>query len=170
MTACRKDGKAREVSMVTVAVNGLRTCGSCPTGGVPLGLMPVPVCSTELVGVSVTPGSSEPMSQKLSGSPAGASGAPIPLTYRPFQLPARLFQKMLLNSFGSLHFGAFAGRVACNWSLLAAVDSPAGAGLPLLVAAVAVVRLPITVLLTTRTSTESSSARPPPSWVEMLFT
>src|SRR6478736_1839366 len=39
-----------------------------------------------------------------------------------------------------------AGRVACSWSLLVAVETPAGAGRPLDVTAVAVVMLPMIVL------------------------
>jgi hypothetical protein len=118
----------------------------------------------------VIPGLAEPMSQCRTGSPAGACGEAIPETYWPFQVPARLSQKTLLNIFGSLQAGEPAGRVACNWSLLGAVDSPAGAALPLLVAAVAVVTFFMTVLFTSRTFVESSSAMPPPSWVEMLST
>src|SRR5258706_9499722 len=170
MTAWRKVGNVREVSISTVAVNGVTTPGSTPTTFVALSVVPVVVCSTELVGVSGPDPSAEPMSQYLIGSPAGASGAPMPLTYTPFQLPARLFQKMLLNIFGLLNVGAPPGRVAWSCRLLPAVDSPAGAGLPSLVAAVAVVMLPMTVLLTIRTSTESSRAMPPPSCVDTLST
>ena len=51
----------------------------------------------------------------------------------------------------------------CSASLFVAVDNPAGAGRPSLVTAVAVVRLPTTVLSTRLTKAESSSAMPPPS-------
>ena len=61
----------------------------------------------------------------------------LPETMLPSQLPARLSQKILLNSSGLLNSGEPAGSVACSWSLLLVVDSPAGAGRPLLVAAVA---------------------------------
>src|SRR5262245_40916032 len=167
MTACRKEGKARDASMSTLAANGVRTWGSAPelVGDV---TMPLVVCRTEFVGAGRPEPSAAPMSQWLIGSPAGASGAPMPLTYSPFQLPARLSQKMLLKSFGLLNFGALAGRVAWSASEFAAVDRPAGAAWPLLVAAVAVVMLPITVLLMTRTSVESSRAMPPPSCVDTL--
>ncbi len=53
---------------------------------------------------------------------------------------------------------------------MAAVERPAGAGWPVLVTAVAVVRFFAIVLFTTSTKTASSSAMPPPSCAETLFT
>ena len=58
---------------------------------------------------------------------------------------------------------------ACSGSLLAAVESPAGAASPLLVTAVAVVRFFVTVLSTMLTNAASSRAMPPPSWAETLL-
>ena len=43
-------------------------------------------------------------------------------------VPARLSEKMLLNSSGLLNAGEPTGSVACSWALLPAVDNPAGAG------------------------------------------
>ena len=77
---------------------------------------------------------------------------------------------MLLNSSGSLKVGDSAGSVACNWALLSEVDRPAGAGEPLLVTAVAVVRFFMIVLLKTRTAGASLMLMPPPSWADTLFT
>ena len=94
----------------------------------------------------------------------------MPVTVAPARVPARLSQKMLLNSSGLLKSGEPPGSVACSWSLLAEVDSPAGAGWPLLVTAVAVVRFFMIVLLKTRTLGASLRAMPPPSWVETLLT
>ena len=50
------------------------------------------------------------------------------------------------------------------------MERPAGAGMPVLVTAVAVVRFFITVLLKNRTFGASFKRTPPPSWVETLFT
>ena len=61
-------------------------------------------------------------------------------------------------------------RCCCSGALLPAVDRPAGAGVPSLVTAVAVVRLRATVLCTTSTNTASSRAMPPPSCADTLFT
>ena len=94
----------------------------------------------------------------------------MPVTVVPARVPARLSQKMLLNSTGLLNVGEPAGRVACSWSLFADVESPAGAGWPLEVTAVAVVRFFMIVLLTTRTFGASLRPMPPPSWVETLLT
>ena len=95
---------------------------------------------------------------------------PSPVTVSPARVPARLSQKMSLNRTGLLKVGLPFGRLACRSALFWAVDRPAGAGRPLLVTAVAVVRFFMTVLLTKRTFGVSSSATPPPSWVETLFT
>ena len=94
----------------------------------------------------------------------------MPVTFVPARVPARLSQKMLLNRVGLLNVGALAGRVACSWTLLAEVESPAGAGCPFDVTAVAVVRFFMIVLFTTRTLGASLSPMPPPSCVETLFT
>jgi hypothetical protein len=59
--------------------------------------------------------------------------------------------------------------LACSASLFVAVDRPAGAGVPSLVTAVAVVRFFATVVFTMSTNAASSSAMPPPSWAETLF-
>ena len=61
-----------------------------------------------------------------------AGRRPRPVTVVPARVPARLSQKMLLNSTGLLKVGepARAG-VACSWSLFSEVDSPPGAGSPL---------------------------------------
>ncbi len=96
--------------------------------------------------------------------------APMPVTVVPARVPARLSQKMLLNSSGLLKFGEPAGSVAWSWSLLAEVDRPAGAGSPLEVTAVAVVRFFMIVLLKTRTLGASLMPMPPPSWVDTLLT
>src|SRR6185295_15531873 len=108
------------------------------------------------------------MSQCRIGS--GSPSRPIPPIVTPFQAPDRLSQKMLLNRSGSLYRAWLAGRVAWSNALLAVSDRPDGAGRPLLVAAVAVVRLFITVLLKNRTSVESSTATPPPSSADTLLT
>jgi hypothetical protein len=71
----------------------------------------------------------------------------MPATPPPVHEPARLSQKMLLNSSGSLKIGEPAGRVACSVALFCELDSPAAAGLPLLVTAVAVVMFFMMVLL-----------------------
>src|SRR5665647_1583113 len=60
-------------------------------------------------------------------------------------------------------------NLACNGSLLAPVERPAGAGLPSLVTAVAVVMFLATVLFTMFTKAASSRASPPPSWAETLL-
>src|SRR4051794_11366296 len=135
ITACRNDGNVRDVSISTLVGNDAATCGSA-VRLVALGVVPVVVCSTEFVGVSGPRPSEEPRSQRFSGSPAGASAAPMPTTRSPFQLPARLFQNTLLNNLGELKRGADVGRVACNCALFSAVDRPAGAGRPVLVTAV----------------------------------
>ena len=85
-------------------------------------------------------------------------------------MPARLSQKMLLNSSGLLNSGDPAGSVVCSSELFAEVDKPAGAGEPLLVIAVAVVRFFMIVLLNTRTLGASLMPMPPPSCVDTLFT
>src|SRR6478672_10052421 len=101
----------------------------------------------------------------------------MPVTVVPARVPARLSQKMLLNRAGRLKQGAFEpvpqpatppGRVACSWELFSDVDSPAGAGSPFEVTAVAVVRFFMIVLFTTRTLGASSRPIAPPSWVETL--
>ena len=63
-------------------------------------------------------------------------------------MPARLFQKALLKSTGSLNTGA--RRLSVSWSgmLLRELDRPAGAGWPLLVRAVAVVAVSLGEILT----------------------
>ena len=95
-------------------------------------------------------------------------------------MPARLSQNTLSSSVGLLNV-VFASvcdpgktvvdrRRRWSGSLFVAVDSPAGARVPSLVIAVAVVRLRATVLPTRSTKTASSRAMPPPSWAEMLLT
>ena len=123
--------------MVTLVADGVTGCAG-------LG------CNTEFVGdssergVSVTPMSKLSIGAKVKLSP----GRPRPVMMLLFGtlVPARLSQKMLLNISGLLNDDAVRGSVCCNWVLLAAVDRPAGAGWPLLVMAVAVVRFFITVL------------------------
>jgi len=95
---------------------------------------------------------------------------PSPVTVAPARVPARLSQKTLLKRTGSLKVGAPAGSVACSATLFCEVESPAGAGRPLLVTAVAVVRFFMMVLLKIRTSGASLRPMPPPSCVETLFT
>ena len=80
--------------------------------------------------------------------------------------PARLSQKMLLKSKGSLHTGDPAGRVACKRALFREEERPAGAAEPSEVIAVAVVTFFMIVLLNTRTRGASFIEMPPPSWVE----
>ncbi len=58
---------------------------------------------------------------------------------------------------------------ASRGALSSAVDSPAAAGVPSLVTAVAVVRFLTTVLLTMLTKAASSRAMPPPSCAETLL-
>ena len=89
--------------------------------------------------------SAAPMSQWLIG--LGSPARPMPVTVPPARVPARLSQKTLLKSRGLLKTGDPAGSVACRGSLFSDVESPAGAGTPVLVTAVAVVRFFITVLL-----------------------
>lgn len=89
----------------------------------------------------------ETLVEALTGRLELASPArPRPVTVRPARVPARLSQKMLSNNSGLLKVGDPVGRVAWSWSLLPAVESPAGAGVPSDVTAVAVVRFFITVL------------------------
>ena len=94
----------------------------------------------------------------------------MPMTVPRLRVPARLSEKMLLNTNGLLKVGAVAGSDACIGSLLAEVDKPAGAGEPLLVNAVAVVVFFMIVLLKTRTLGASFRLMPPPSWVDTLLT
>src|SRR5690349_11526670 len=102
------------------------------------------------------------MSQLLTGSnPAPQLDDPIPQTPPdPSKVPARLSQKTSLSRVGLLHVVFFNVAIrlamrsrrpncALSASLLTAVDSPAGAGCPSLVTAVAVVTLLAIVLLTT---------------------
>ncbi len=72
---------------------------------------------------------------------------PMPVTVVPARLPARLSHRMLLNSSGLLKAGAPAGSVAWSCSLFCEVETPAGAGVPFDVTAVAVVMLFMIVLL-----------------------
>src|ERR1700682_4787959 len=76
---------------------------------------------------------------------------------------------MLLSTIGLLKMLAVAGSDACSSLLFRVVEMPAGAGMPLLVGAVAVVTFLAMVLLTMRTLGASSSAMPPPSWGEELL-
>ena len=62
-------------------------------------------------------------------------------------MPARLSQKMLLNSSGLLNDGEPPGSDPWSSVLFWPVESPAGAGWPLLVTAVAVVTFFMIVLL-----------------------
>src|SRR5580704_8499820 len=59
-------------------------------------------------------------------------------------------------------------RKFCSWLLYPMVETPAGAGSPLLVSAVAVVTLLAIVSLTSRTSGALSIDTPPPSWLDTL--
>ncbi len=93
----------------------------------------------------------------------------MPDTVVPAREPARLFQRMLLNSRGLLKAGALVGSDAWSCWLFSEVETPAGAGSPLEVTAVAVVMLSMIVLLKIRTSGASLMPMPPPSWVEMLL-
>ena len=79
-------------------------------------------------------------------------------------------QKMLLNISGLLNTGSSGRNDACIKALFRLVPRPAGAGCPLLVIAVAVVKFFMTVLLKKRTSGASFSETPPPSCVDTLFT
>src|SRR5258706_1413065 len=126
-------------------------------------------CSSEFVGVNDNVGASAPPRSHWSMGVVSPV-APKPVTAATVRVPARLSQKMLLNSSGSLKTGELAGSVACSRSLLSEVDNPAGAGEPLLVIAVAVVWFFMIGLLNTRTLGASFKLMPPPSWVATLFT
>ena len=91
----------------------------------------------------------------------------MPATVPATRVPARLSHRMSLNIVGGVNSAA-PPRV-CSSELFCPVETPAGAGCPLLVTAVAVVMFLTMVSLTIRTSDVSSIAIPPPSWVEMLL-
>ena len=95
---------------------------------------------------------------------------PMPVTVPPARVPARLSQKMLLNSTGSLNDGRRTGQGRLQLVAVRRVERPAAAGWPLEVTAVAVVRFFMMVLFETRTLGASLRLMPAPSWVETLLT
>ena len=139
-----KLGLVRHGTKVSAVSYASATSGSAALL-VGLAMIPVLVCRIELVGESRSAVPGTPMSQLLTGLTSPA--APMPVTVAPACVPARLSQKMLLNSSGLLNSGEPTGSPAWRRVLLAPVDSPAGAGWPSLVAAVAVVTFFMIVLL-----------------------
>ncbi len=84
-------------------------------------------------------------------------------------LPLPVLDRLAMEPLSGARHVSLAGG-AVSHSEFSAVESPAGAGVPSEVMAVAVVMFFITVLPATVTSVASSIAIPPPSWVEMLLT
>ena len=109
------------------------------------GYVPALCWMTEFVGARIPVPSPAPRSQLLTG--VASPGCPMPVTEPRTRVPARLSQKMLLNRIGLLNSGEPRGRVAWSCTLFAPVDRPAGAGVPSLVTAVAVVTFFMIVLL-----------------------
>ena len=131
-----------------------------------LAVVPSGTWSIELVGAGCPDASAAPTSQWTIGR--GVAGEADARDRAAACVPARLSQKMLLNSVGLLKVGE-RGQGGLERALFAPVERPAGAGWPLLVTAVAVVMFFTIVLLTIRTFGASSMAIPPPSCVETLF-